>query len=114
MLEESLFRFLIGGLVVSTFATLGDLFKPKNFAGLFGSAPSVALATLGLAVSVEGPGYAATETRSMTAGAIAFLVYTSCVCWVMRRYEWSALGATTALVPVWFGTAFGLWYIFLK
>ena len=40
-------RFVIGGLVVSSFAVLGDMLKPKSFAGLFGAAPSVALATLG-------------------------------------------------------------------
>jgi hypothetical protein len=33
-------RFLIGGIVVSLFATLGDVLRPKSFAGLFGPAPS--------------------------------------------------------------------------
>ena len=42
-----LIRFLVGGAVVSVFALIGDLVKPKSFAGLFGAAPSVALATLG-------------------------------------------------------------------
>lgn len=39
-----LIRFLIGAVAVSIFAVLGDLLKPKSFAGLFGAAPSVALA----------------------------------------------------------------------
>ena len=43
-------RFLIGGLAVSVFALLGDMLRPKTFAGLFGAAPFVALATLGIAV----------------------------------------------------------------
>jgi hypothetical protein len=43
---EYVARFLIGGFVVSAFALLGDLLRPKSFAGLFGAAPSVALATL--------------------------------------------------------------------
>jgi len=43
-----LLRFLIGGLVVSVFAVISDIVKPKSFAGLFGAAPSVALATIGL------------------------------------------------------------------
>jgi hypothetical protein len=42
-------RSLIGGLVVSLFAVIGDVLRPKSFAGLFGAAPSIALATLGLA-----------------------------------------------------------------
>jgi hypothetical protein len=43
-------RFLIGGAIVSMFAALGDVLKLKSFAGLFGVAPSVALASLGLAI----------------------------------------------------------------
>ncbi len=53
-MNEIILRFLIGGAVVSAFALLGDLFKPKSFAGLFGAAPSVALATLGLTVTDMG------------------------------------------------------------
>jgi hypothetical protein len=64
-------RFLLGGLIVSTFAFLGDLFKPKSFAGLFSAAPSVALASLGLAVLSKGKIYAAVEARSMILGGIA-------------------------------------------
>ena len=46
---EYVIRFLVGGLVVSLFAVAGDVLRPKSFAGLFGAAPSVALATLTLA-----------------------------------------------------------------
>src|SRR5258707_2116428 len=97
-MKEILVRFLIGGIVVSCFAVLGDLFKPKSFAGLFGAAPSVALATLGLAVVRDGKWYAATEDRSMIAGAIGFFVYASCVRCLMRCYDWKALAATSASV----------------
>ena len=38
---ELIFRFIVGGLVVSLFAVIGDVLKPKSFAGLFGAAPSV-------------------------------------------------------------------------
>jgi hypothetical protein len=71
-MSQILIRFLIGGAVVSVFAILGDLLKPKSFAGLFGAAPSVALATLGLTAASEGVSYAATEARSTVAGAVAF------------------------------------------
>jgi uncharacterized membrane protein (GlpM family) len=53
-MNEILIRFLIGAVVVSVFAVLGDLFKPKSFAGIFAAAPSVALATLFLPVAKEG------------------------------------------------------------
>ena len=49
-MSEYLVRFLIGGVVVSAFAMLGDMLRPKSFAGLFGAAPSVALGTLGIAI----------------------------------------------------------------
>ena len=44
-MTEFLIRFLIGGAIVSAFAMIGDVLRPKSFAGLFGAAPSVALAT---------------------------------------------------------------------
>jgi uncharacterized membrane protein (GlpM family) len=53
-MAEYLLRFVLGGLVVLLFAVLGDLLRPKSFAGLFGAAPSVALATLGIAVAEHG------------------------------------------------------------
>jgi hypothetical protein len=65
-------RFLLGGLIVSAFAVIGDVLRPKGFAGLFGAAPSVALATLTLTLLTEGKQYAALEARSMIAGALAF------------------------------------------
>jgi hypothetical protein len=45
---ELVFRFFIGGCIVSIFAVIAEVLKPKGFAGLFAAAPSVALATLGL------------------------------------------------------------------
>jgi len=79
---QILVRFLVGGAVVSAFTIIGDLSKPKSFAGLFGAAPSVALATLGLTIATEGASYAANESRSMMAVAIALAC---CVSWVMMR-----------------------------
>ena len=47
-MQEIVIRFVIGGLVVTAFSLISDVFKPKTFAGLFGAAPSIALASLGL------------------------------------------------------------------
>ena len=113
-MSQILVRFVVGGAVVSAFAIVGDLLKPKSFAGLFGAAPSVALATLALTVMTEGASYAATEARSMIAGAIAFTAYASCVSWLMMRYKLNALLVTICSVPLWLGIAFGLWYVWLK
>jgi hypothetical protein len=113
-MKDLLLRFLIGGFVVSTFATLGDLFKPKSFAGLFGAAPAVALATLVLTVSAKGASYAATESRSMIAGAIGFFFYASYVSWVLMRYHKKVLTVALSAIPVWFAVAFGLWQVWLR
>ena len=113
-MSEIALRFLIGGAVVSAFALLGDLFTPKSFSGLFGSAPSVALATLVLTLSSEGTRYVATEARSMVLGAIAFFVYVSVVTWVMMRYKCKALPVTASSFLLWFGVAFGLWLVCLR
>jgi hypothetical protein len=69
---DYLIRFLAGGIVVSLFAVVGDVLRPKSFAGLFGAAPAVALATLTLAFWKHGGAYVSIEGRSMILGAIAF------------------------------------------
>jgi hypothetical protein len=43
-MTEYLIRFVVGGAVVSAFAVLGDVLRLKSLAGLFGAAPSVAMA----------------------------------------------------------------------
>jgi len=111
---ELLLRFFIGGIVVSSFALLGDLFKPKSFAGIFGAAPSVAIATLAITVAKHGPSYASLEARSMVLGAIAFFVYASCLSWKMTRRRWSALSAASWFAPVWLAIALALWAVFLR
>jgi hypothetical protein len=68
-MEEFVLRFLIGGAVISAFASLGDVLRPKSFAGLFGAAPSIALATMGMTIARHGKEYAAIEGRSMVPSA---------------------------------------------
>ena len=101
-------RAVLGGFVVSSFALLGDVLKPKSFAGLFGAAPSVALATLALAVRKHGAGYASIEAESMLVGAIAFFVYASMASRLMMRQKWGALPVTTLALLVWLGVALGM------
>jgi hypothetical protein len=113
-LSDALARILIGGFVVSAFATIGGLFKPTSFAGLFGAAPSVALATLALTISKDGKVFAATECRSMLAGAAGLCLYSILASQLLSRLRLSALTATLCAVPLWFLAAFGLWRIFLR
>jgi len=108
---QELLRFLIGGIVVSVFAALSDMLGPKSFAGLFGAAPSVALATLGLTIAHSGKAYAAIEARSMLLGAAAFCLYAALCSPVLLRGKRSALVATVMLLPVWFAAGFALLWI---
>lgn len=112
--EEMLVRFLLGGFVVSSFAALSDMLKPKTFAGLFGAAPSIALATLRITLARSGSSYAALEARSMIAGSVAFIVYARCASWLMMKQGLPALWATSSLIALWLVVVFGLWFAFLK
>lgn len=109
-----LIRFLIGGTSVSTFALLGDLFKPKSFAGLFGAAPSVALATLALSVIVEGKDNAATQSTSMMLSCVALFCYSSWLSWTMMHRPMRTIWATILFLPVWAVVSFGLWAVLLR
>ena len=113
-MKELLVRFLIGGIAVSFFSVLGDVFKPKSFAGLFGAAPSVALATLGLAILKEGRQYASTEAASMIAGTVAFFVYSSIVSWILMHRSVSALRVSTVWLLLWGAVALGFWKVWLR
>jgi hypothetical protein len=114
MAAEMLLRFVIGGAFVSLFALSGDVLRPKSFAGLFGAAPSVALATLALTIGSKGAGYAAIETRSMIGGAAAFFVYAVCASRAMIKWRVGALPAAGLLIVVWMGVALLLWGVWLK
>jgi urea transporter len=109
---EYVIRFFIGGLAVSAFAVLGDAFRPKSFAGLFGAAPSVALATLAIAFLNRDPAYAALEGRSMMIGSLALCLYSVAVCQLLKRYEVPALVATLVSLIVWILAALcGKWLL---
>jgi Protein of unknown function (DUF3147) len=98
-------RFVLGGLVVSAFAAAGELFKPKTFSGLFGAAPSVAIASLALAFYQHGEDYVAIEARTMVVGAVAMAAYcAACVVVTRRTHVPVWLGAAAAWI-VWFGAA---------
>src|SRR5256885_8568544 len=106
-MTEYIARFMIGGFAVSVFAMIGDVLRPKSFAGLFGAAPSIALVTLAIALWQHGSDYAATEGRSMMIGSLALGAYSWASCQLMIRFRQSALTATVIAVIVWFAVALG-------
>lgn len=105
---EYLIRFAAGGIIVSAFAILGDVLRPKSFAGLFAAAPSVALVTLSIAIVTKGADYAAIQARGMMIGAVALAFYSVLVCQLLVRCHVTALPATLLSLPIWLAIAFGL------
>ena len=105
---EYVLRFLAGGVAVSVLAAFGDMLRPKSFAGLFGAAPSIALATLFITLWQKGPPVAALEGRSMIVGALALAAYSWTVCVLLERFMLTSLTATLAAYAVWFAIAFGV------
>jgi Protein of unknown function (DUF3147) len=114
LLEELLPRFVTGGVVVSLFAIIGDLVRPKSLAGIFGAAPAVALASLGMAFGSHGGSYAATEGRSMVAGAVALGTYSLLIASVLFRHAGDTLFLTATAVMAWIVVALGIWWLVLR
>jgi len=111
---QALFRFVLGGVVVAAFSVVGDVLKPKRFAGVFGAAPAVALPSLALTIMQDGAQDAATMARSMMAGAVAFLVYSVVVSFAVDHLElqgWVLAGVSWL---AWFGVAFAIWGLVLR
>lgn len=73
MMAESLIRFVVGGAVVSAFALIADILRPKSFAGLFGAAPSVALVSLALGTLLHGRDYVAALSVSISLVRLRYL-----------------------------------------
>ena len=107
-------RFLIGGTVVSLFAVLGDVLKPKSFGGVFAGAPTIALATIFITARTNGASYVSLEGRSMIAGAVAFFAYACVVSFFLMRSRPSTLKCASLALPVWVAVAFALWAVWLR
>ncbi|MFZ5890737.1 MAG: hypothetical protein ACOY0T_06765 [Myxococcota bacterium] len=106
-MTELVIRFLLGGALVSLFAAIGSGFEPKTFAGLFGSAPPIALASLSVAIVTEGPLVVETLARSMFFGAIALLTYSAFTARLCHR----KLPIWDRKLPIWLGAvlSWGVW-----
>jgi Protein of unknown function (DUF3147) len=98
---ELLWRFLLGGALVSLFALIGDVVRPRRFAGIFGGAPSVALATLALTAAKYGSATAALESRSMILSSLGFVLYVFTAQRTLASGRWSPLLVSVAGVGIW-------------
>ena len=98
---DLLWRFLLGGAIVSLFAFLGDVVRPKRFAGIFGGAPSVALATLALTAHKSGPLIASLEARSMILSSLGFVLYVCVALRLLATARSPALPVALAGLGIW-------------
>jgi hypothetical protein len=114
MVLELIFRFIIGGLVVCSFAVICEMVKPISLGGICGAAPSVALATLGLTFFSKGNSVASIEGRSMVAGAVALVLYSLTSQFLLPHRHANALVVTGATWLAWLAVAFGIWAVVLR
>ena len=105
-------RRWLSNAAVSAFSILGDALRPKSFAGLFGAAPSIALATFLITLSQSGAEFAALEGRSMIVGAFALAAYSWTVCLLLKKNQISSWFATMLAMIAWIAVAFGLCAVF--
>ena len=109
-MTQLVFRFIIGGFIVSLFAALGEVLKPKSFAGLFGAAPSMALATLSLTISSQGGHLRCNGGSLDDRRRSEFLsVRVSVRSRLMMRNRLHATWATSSALIVWVICTLGLW-----
>jgi uncharacterized membrane protein (GlpM family) len=104
-------KALIGGTMVTLFAVIGHVLRPKWFAGLFGAAPSVAVASLAVTVVDKGRHDASIAAFGMLFGAAGFVVFSACVRPMLARTH--AIVATSLCCVVWVVVAIGsyLWAV---
>ncbi len=105
-------RVVAGGILVVAFSMMGDLLKPRMFAGLFAAAPSVAMASLLVSGLASGAAKDHTYASGMIAGAVGLVVYSVAAALLVGR-----LGATAGSVlawVMWAVPAFAIFWLFLR
>jgi hypothetical protein len=105
-------KALAGGGLVVGFSGLGDVLKPKAFAGVFGAAPSVALASLVITVYTGGASKAATSAHGMIAGAVGMVCYCIAASALVKRF--GALGGSVLAWVAWLVPAVFFYWLFIR
>jgi hypothetical protein len=105
-------KALAGGTLVVAFAALGDVLKPKVFAGLFAAAPSVALTSLVITVLTTEPSKAAISSRGMIAGAVGMIAYCVAASFLVKRF--GAIPGSVVAWAVWLAASFATFWLFIR
>jgi hypothetical protein len=105
-------KALAGGTMVCAFAAVGEFLRPRGLSGIFGAAPSVALASLAITTLATGAGSAAGQATAMVTGAAALTVF--CLVGIESVKRFGAVRGAIAAVVSWFAVAIGLWAVILR
>jgi uncharacterized membrane protein (GlpM family) len=105
-------KALNGGLFVVVFALIGEVLEPKRFAGLFSTAPSVALGSLSVVLVTKGATDGHENALGMIVGAIALIVFCVVTRGLVERYD--ALKGTVLSSAVWLAVAAAGWALVLR
>jgi uncharacterized membrane protein (GlpM family) len=105
-------RGLAGGTFVVTFSVLGELLRPKSFAGILSAAPSVALASLIITAVAKDETAVRSSALGMIVGALALVAACGVGIDAVRRFR--ALRGALASVCVWLVVAAGLYSVVLR
>lgn len=107
---EVVLKALFGGLFVVVFALISEATTPKRFAGVFSTAPSVALGSLSVTLAVKGAHDVEAAAAGMAVGSVALLVYSVAAVPALRRF--GALGGAAIAMIAWFVVAgVGAWVL---
>lgn len=105
-------RALAGGALVVVFALVGEVLSPKAFAGLFSSAPSVAIASLAITAGFESVDKARQSSVGMVPGAIGMAA--CCVVAVVAIPRLRALWGSAVAWLAWGVVGLGIyWAVFI-
>ena len=91
--------------MVTAFAVVGHILRPKWFAGLFGAAPSVAVASLAVTLVDKGHHDAALAAYAMVFGAAGFVAFSACVRPLLTKTN--ALAASSVSCLIWVAVVVG-------
>ncbi len=101
-----------GGCAVILFSLVSEVLKPKEFAGLFSAVPSVATASLLVAMLQKGHRSVEMHAMGMIVGGVGIVLYCLVGTYLVRHLR-AKLGSLAA-APVWFATAIGGYALFLR
>jgi tRNA(Ile2) C34 agmatinyltransferase TiaS len=105
-------RGVLGGSFVVAFSLIGEMLRPKSFAGIFAAAPSVALASLLITTFTTGPAAVALAAAGMIAGAVAMVA--ACVVGVDSVKRFRGLRGSLAAIGVWCACAAAMYVVVLR